>query len=245
MDTTGSFPLVAADAPRRLSLDRRTWSALIALLLIVPAPSISALVGLLMGKGPVGVALWVAAKIWMIAVPIIWLKWVDREPLAVSRPGPGLGLAAGLGLAIAALIGVVFMFLGPLWIDPTGMRAVLEPVGLTSKAVYLGAAVFWIFGNSLLEEYVYRWFVFSRAKRLTGTGWAVLISASAFVVHHALSMAAYFDWRVTTLACLGVFVGGVIWSWLYARYENIWAPWLCHAIVDVAVFAVGWVLLFG
>jgi membrane protease YdiL (CAAX protease family) len=42
-----------------------------------------------------------------------------------------------------------------------------------------------------------------------------------------------------------VFTGGAIWSWLYVRYRSIWPGYLSHAIVDVAVFAVGWWIIFG
>lgn len=219
---------------------------MLALALILPAPCISALVGLILGKGAIGAALWAFAKVWMVAVPLVWRLKVDRKPLSLSpvREG-GVGVGALVGVVVAAIIVGAWLLIGPAWIAPGALAAAVEPVGLTNPAVYLGVAVFWILGNSVLEEYVYRWFVYERATKLVGRRWAVVFSAGAFVVHHALSMAAFFDWRTTTLACAGVFVGGLIWSWLYARYETLWAPYVSHAIVDVAVFAVGAAMIFG
>jgi len=204
------------------------------------------LAGLFVDSGAAGTAVWMAAKAWVLVVPAAWVLWVDRKPLRCSRPSVrGLVAGALLGLVVAALIVGTFLWLGPRWVDPSGLRAAVEPHGLTSRWVYLAGAAYWILGNSLLEEYVYRWFVFSKARTLWGARWAVVVAALAFVIHHALALAVYFDWRVTALACTGVFIGSVLWSMLYRRYGNIWAPYVSHAIIDVAVFALGWVLLFG
>ena len=31
----------------------------------------------------------------------------------------------------------------------------------------------------------------------------------------------------------------------FERCRSVWVPWVSHAIVDVSVFGIGWVLLFG
>ena len=43
---------------------------------------------------------------------------------------------------------------------------------------------------------------------------------------------------------LGVFLGGCAWSWLYLRYRSIWPGYISHIIADIAVFGVGWMILF-
>ena len=179
-------------------------------------------------------------------LPLVWLLYVDREPLSWSRPERGgFGVAALSGLLIAAAIGVVYLVVGAHWVDPAAVRQTLEPTGLVNPVVYLGVAAYWIFGNSVLEEYVYRWFVFSRARKIVGRAGGTFIAAAAFVPHHWLSLSSFCDLKTTAIASGGVFVGGLIWSWIYARYRSVWVPWVSHAIVDVAVFGIGWVLLFG
>jgi hypothetical protein len=42
------------------------------------------------------------------------------------------------------------------------MRRRAAGVGLDSRAIYLAGAVYWCTVNSILEEYVWRWFVFGR-----------------------------------------------------------------------------------
>ncbi len=218
--------------------------ALLALLLIAPAPSAGVLAGLV-SEGALGAVLWAVCKVWLFGLPVVWLLLVDRQKLSWSpvRKG-GLGLGAASGLAIAALIGGVY-WLAKGAIDPQPMREALEPTGLLSPAVYVGGAVYWIFVNSVLEEYVYRWFVYSRARALMGARAAVAVAALVFTAHHSLALASFFDWWITALASLGIFVGGAIWSWMYERYGTVWVPWLSHAIVDVAVFGLGGLILFG
>ena len=70
-------------------------------------------------------------------------------------------------------------------------------------------------------------------------------SALAFTIHHVFALKAQFGWSVTLIASLGIFIGGGVWSWMYARYRSIWPGYVSHAIVDVAVFAIGWMLIFG
>ena len=72
-----------------------------------------------------------------------------------------------------------------------------------------------------------------------------MASACGFTLHHIFALWAQFDWRVTALASLGVFVGGLLWSWLYLRYRSVWPCWVSHAIVDVPIFVIGWWLIFG
>jgi uncharacterized protein len=100
--------------------------------------------------------------------------------------------------------------------------------------------------NAVLEEYVWRWFVFRKCEALVRISWlAVLLSAALFTVHHVLALAAQFDWMITLAASAGVFLGGAVWSWCYLRYRSIWPGFVSHVIVDIAIFAIGWRLLFA
>jgi membrane protease YdiL (CAAX protease family) len=57
-------------------------------------------------------------------------------------------------------------------------------------------------------------------------------------------MADYLS-RPTALGSLAVLAAGACWSFLYLRYDSIWPGWISHVVADVAVFAVGWQLLFA
>jgi hypothetical protein len=220
--------------------------ALAALLILVPAPSIGVWAAMIQWPGAAGPAIFLAAKIWLLILPAAWRLLVDQEPLSLSpaRRG-GFGMAAVLGLAIGATIVVTAAMIGPRWIDEAHVRAMAERNGIGTPARYLALAAYWILVNSVIEEYVYRWFVFRQCETLAGGARGALLSAVLFTIHHVVALKVQFDWRVTALASTGVFLGGWIWSMLYLRYRSIWPGYLSHAIVDVAVYIVGWRIIFG
>jgi hypothetical protein len=158
----------------------------------------------------------------------------------------GFRPAIGLGLATAAVIFALYrVALGQGWIDPSEVAARAARTGLDQPAVYFAGAVYWITLNSLMEEYVWRWFCFRQFEVLFGGAGGVLLSALGFTLHHIIALAGQFPWPAAVLGSFGVFCGGAMWSWLYLRYRSIWPCYVSHAIVDVPIFMLGYHLIFG
>src|SRR5208282_1583976 len=171
----------------------------------------------------------------------------DREPLSWSPPRHG-GFRTGavLGLVIAA---VIFTGYGiALHLDvihPGKIAGRAAQTGLNHLNAYIGGAIWWVTVNSLMEEYVWRWFVFRKFEVLLGGKAAVIAAALAFTAHHVIVLAAQFNWPIVVLGSMGVFIGGAAWSWLYLRYRSVWPGYVSHAIVDAAIFIIGYWLIFG
>ena len=68
-------------------------------------------------------------------------------------------------------------------------------------------------GNSAFEEYYWRWFVFGRLKESMSPGAAMVISATAFSLHHLVVLLSFFKpfWLVW-LMIAGVWAGGAAWG---------------------------------
>ncbi len=220
--------------------------SLIALALLAPAPTLGVLMAMHFLPGPAGQAIYGLSKAWILLLPLLWLLLVYRGPIHVTSPLQARGLPLGLasGLLISAVIVGAYMTLGEAWIDSEALRAVAERNGLTVESKYIALAAYLCFVNSLLEEYVWRWFVFHHCAVLVSKRPAVLLSGLLFTVHHVFALGLQFDWRLTLLGSMGVCIGGVVWSWLYLKYESVWPGWVSHLLVDVAIFAVGWRVLF-
>jgi membrane protease YdiL (CAAX protease family) len=193
-----------------------------------------------------GQGLFAFAKIWILLLPAGWFFVVERKPLP-RHTTPAGGFRAGWvsGLAVSALIMLFYMLLGRQLIDGGAVRETAAEIGLARKPVYLACAAYWSFINSLLEEYVWRWFVVRQLTKLVRPGPAIALSAIAFALHHILAMQVYFTWPVTLLAAMGIALGGALWSWMFLRYKTIWPGWLSHVLVDITVFGLGHVLIFG
>ena len=220
--------------------------ALIALALLAPVPSLGIASAMIIVPGGMGQTIFMAAKIWLLAFPALWYLVVERGKLSWSPPQNG-GLGAGLltGLIVGAVIGLAALVFGIFDMDMGQLSGEVDEMGLTTPRAYLLGALGWTFANSAMEEYVYRWFVFSQCERLMPRFVAILASATVFTTHHVIALSTYLPMYLTALASLGVFLGGVLWTVLYSRYRSIWPGWISHILADVAIFAVGWELLFG
>ncbi len=224
--------------------DRRR--AVTALALVVPVPSIGVVAAMIAAPGTLGHAVFLAAKVWLILFPAAWYLVVERGRPSWSPPRlGGMGVGALSGLAILAVIVAGAWLAGVRTMDLAPLRAAVEEMGLGTPGVYLAAAAAWTLVNSLMEEYVYRWFVLRQCEQLFSATWAILISASIFTLHHVIAVSQYLNALHTLLASAGVFTGGAIWGWLSWRYRSIWPGWISHVLADIAVFGLGWWLLFG
>jgi len=192
-----------------------------------------------------GKSIFFGSKVWILLLPLVWHLFVEKQSPSLSKPTRGgFGVAAALGIIMSAFIVVAYLLLARQMIDASALKAMAENVGLSDLRVYLVGCLYWILINSVLEEYVWRWFVFKQLERLVPSKLAVVASAISFTIHHIFAMQVYFNWFVTMFCSLGIFIGAAAWSWCYMKYRSIWPGYLSHAIVDVAVFGLGYVLIF-
>ena len=188
-----------------------------------------------------------ACKLWLLLAPAYWFLKVERNEVSHSPTDrEGLLMGAITGIFMSAIIIFMWYLFGHT-IDTESMLSEMETTGLTDIRIYIAGMFYWIFLNSLLEEYVFRWFVTTKAVDLLGSEIpAIILSASLFTLHHAIALHFFgFVWWQTVMASFGLFSAAAIWSWLYVRHKSIWVCWLSHAICDVAVFGIGYLIIFG
>jgi membrane protease YdiL (CAAX protease family) len=196
-------------------------------------------------------AVFAAGKAAMYAFPLAFVVlWERRRPHVAWPRKDGLLLGLVFGLAVAA--GVWALYFGALRDSPllTGtpasVQAVLRKFDVVSAPRFLAMAVGISLGNSLLEEYYFRWFIFGRLRAFLPLPAAVALSAAVFMAHHVILLSVYLPGQFWTLVApfsLCIAAGGAMWAWLYARTGTLYAPWVSHALIDAALFVVGWDLL--
>ena len=220
---------------------------LIAILLVAFIPSASVIFGIeIIDNELFSQIFFVSCKIWIFLVPTVWYLKVEKKSISKNLPtkeGIFFGLITGI---IMSLIIIVTWFLFNETLDIDGMVEILQSNGLDSFNLYLLGMFYWIFINSLLEEYVFRWFITIKSSELfSSDSIGIIFSAAMFTLHHAIALHLFgFIWWQTLIACFGLLSAAVIWSWLYIRFRSIWICWLSHAICDVVVFAIGYTILF-
>ena len=221
--------------------------ALIGLALVGIAPTVSVVTGFALKAGMIAAVVFVFTKMWMFGLPAYWHTKVEGGERSYSMPEHGGWMVSTLlGIGMAVVIAIAYFILGDLVLRDEDLYEILDPFGLTVPWKLALGILFWIFINSVLEEYVFRWFITSKLEQLVGGKWLpIVLSAGIFTLHHTIALAFFIDPLGNALASLGVFIGGVIFSWIYVQYRSVWVAWVAHAIADVAIFAIAWHMIVG
>ena len=196
--------------------------------------------------GPIGQTIYFISKLYIFSFPLIWWLKVDRKSISFSpmnRGGLGVGIATGVVISLFIWLG--YQWFGDQVIDPQKMRGLAAEAGFAKLRVYLVMVLMLSFGNALMEEYVWRWFVFTKSKVLWGTLAAAVVTGIFFSVHHAFALYPQFGWPLTLIGSLGTFIGSLVWSWCYHRYGSLWPAYASHVVIDLMVFFIGYQILFG
>ena len=215
------------------------------LLIVACVPSIGALSALWIWPGTLGGALYAVCKIVLYGVPTI----VAFQ--TVRRAKPFTGFLRGFKRAPVSFGVLSGLFIGGfilgLWywvlsgnVDLARLLDVVRENGLDQPVKYWLFAAWLCIGNSLLEEFAFRWFIDSRL-RILGLGPVVAmpISAVIFTMHHVIVLSAFFGPLIVVLGSAGVFMGGLIWSFSLMRWGTLVPGWISHALVDLAIIIIG------
>ena len=227
-------------------LQKRTI-AILGLFLVSIAPSVSVITGFAFKAGALAVIVFIVTKIWIFGLPAFWHIYIEKQKFSWSpvKKG-GWGMAFILGIGMMLVVWLAYFILGEKMLQPDALKAILDPVGLTVPWKFAAAIVFWVFINSVLEEYVFRWFITSRIEQFVGGKWrSSLLSSAVFTLHHSIALIFFLDPLGAVIASLGVFIGGTVFSWLYLEYRSIWIVWITHACADIAIFAIAWKIVIG
>jgi CAAX protease family protein len=183
--------------------------------------------------------------------PAAWAWLFSRASIGMPRAtAKGLLSGALFGLAVGG--GIVALYHA--WLKSTPFfTAAVEPIvaklegfGLLSPPAFVAMGLFYAIAHSALEEYYWRWFVFGQLRQTCPLYTAVAISSLGFAAHHVLVIGWFFGWSspATWLFSIAVGIGGAFWAWLYHRSGSLLGPWLSHLLIDAAIFAVGYDLVF-
>lgn len=205
------------------------------------------------GASPALPALYAACKIAQLALPIVWLLLVARR-----LPGRSLFSASGLagGAAGGALLAAGVLIVHLLALRGSDLAAAaapriaarLEALHCATPSRFVALALFLSVAHSFLEEYYWRWFAFGRLRAYLGVSGAVILSSAAFAAHHVIVLHAFIGsdrWWATVLLSSAVAAAGALWAWQYARSRTLVPVWVSHTLVDLAIMAMGYDLVWG
>lgn len=128
-------------------------------------------------------------------------------------------------------------------IDWSGLQLYLERKNI-SASTFLLVFSYIMFGNSLLEELFFRGWVFRRLSDLN-IAFAYALSSLLFALYHLSIFSTWFSGWILLLVLGGLFVSGLLFSFLYQKTESIWTAWVVHIIADTSIVVIGYLLFFA
>ena len=185
------------------------------------------------------------AKLWIILIPIYWIYRIEESRISLGViNSKGMYQSIVSGILIFLAVGVIFLIFDDT-LDVDLMKQEIGGTGLLNPRIFLLGVFYWITVNSLVEEFVFRQFIGDRILEFTGRqSVTVLLSAAIFTLHHTVLLGYYFEPWQNVISSIGIFIAGAIWSLLWLRHRSLFVCWISHAIADVAVFGIAYVILF-
>ncbi len=220
--------------------------AFIALFLVSVMPTFSILFTYSWSESELqGQIFFVFAKLWYILIPVYWIYRIDGSRIILGEiKSDGRAESLISGIIIFVVIAVIFLIFGET-IDVNLMKQEIGPTGLLNLPLFIVGMIYWITINSLVEEFVFRQFVGDRLLEITGReSITIILSAAIFTCHHTVLLSLYFEPWQNVIASLGIFIAGATWSILWLRHRSLFVCWLSHAIADLAVFGIAYLILF-
>ena len=155
--------------------------------------------------------------------------------------------------AVAVSAGIFVIYYGLIQgseIDTTlraTVKAKVSEIGFATPWKFIGLGVFYVACHSFLEEYYWRWFTFWLTQKHFGFWIANLASSFGFMLFHVLLLGYFLGWDspLTYLFSLCIGVGGAVWAALYRADGRLRNIWMSHAIVDAAIYGLGYYLVFA
>lgn len=194
-------------------------------------------------------------KIWLfISTPLIYLRVFNKQALnkndnlivnKINRRGYLIrnltfGVTIGLG---AFLIVICTYLLLKNYINIDGIVQELQVKLKITKTNYLLVGIYIILGNSFIEEFFFRGFVFLELNKLGNIRIAYLFSSILFSIYHISIFKTWFSPIITGIALLGLFVIGLVFDWVDTKINGIWNSWIIHILADIAVIAIGYTMI--
>lgn len=145
-------------------------------------------------------------------------------------------------------LGVIVIIVAAFWVTKGKMDVTAITGDFTNKykigqnqLVWYGAYL--TFGNSLLEEFFFRGFVFLGLRHLGFRWLGYGVSSLLFALYHIANFQTWFHPLLFVLALAGLLIGGLIFCALDDRADTFFNSWFVHICADLAIVALGLTIL--
>ncbi len=164
-----------------------------------------------------------------------------KDILGFSKNGLGISLILGFSVYIIILGG--YFLLKDIFDFSNVAGTLTQNIGV-NKENFVFVSLYISFINSLLEEFFFRGFTFTELKKSKGKRFSYIFSSLIFALYHIAMMTGWFSIGIFVLLLAGLFLGGIIFSYLNEKTKTLFSSYLVHMFANFAINTIGFIL-FG
>jgi membrane protease YdiL (CAAX protease family) len=177
--------------------------------------------------------------VFFLILPLILLLTQKTQTLqkAFTLHKKSVPKLLGLGLLIYAVImGAYFLTKGVF--DYNALVSSLSADQQVSPENFFWVAGYISFGNSLLEEFLFRLVGLLALSVYLSKKAAYLFSSLLFALYHVAMIGGSFPIPLLLLSLLGLTVGGLIFDYVDEKDGTIYHSWFIHMFADFAIMTI-------
>jgi membrane protease YdiL (CAAX protease family) len=175
-----------------------------------------------------------------LVIPFLWQK-LNWHPLYLVPKQHRLreiyiGIILGLG-SFAILIASYFV-LGQ-FIDFNSILTELSTKSSINASNFLWVGLYITLGNSFVEEFFFRGFIFLTLYEEGKVKFAYLFSSCLFALYHISIFKSWFNPLFMGIALIGLTFIGFVFNYVNRESKSIINSWLIHIFADSAIILIG------
>ncbi len=173
-----------------------------------------------------------------LLLPIIYLKY-NKESVSENFKLTGKSVLQLLGLgALIYLVVMLAYLVSENFYDYSALVESLTADQKVNSNSFIPIALYISFGNSLLEEFLFRLIAFIKLSEFISKKAAYAFSSIAFSLYHIGMIGKSFPLPLLLISIVGLAVGGAVFDYVDERNKNIYNSWMIHMFADFAIMTV-------
>lgn len=167
-------------------------------------------------------------------IPILYWKFYRNFSIKKTEKKKNFLLSILLSITTFSVIWIGYILFGKL----VNFYSIKAELGLSANE-FLLRGIYIILGNSFLEEFFFRGFIFLNLYQQGLKKFAYIFSSVLFAVYHIAMFQSWFPLPIMLLVLFSLFVVGVVFNYLCRRVSSFRGSWVVHASSDLAIISIG------
>lgn len=181
--------------------------------------------------------------IMFIIIPVIYYKKIKnitfRKALNInklSKKDLKIGIILGF---LCFIILIISYFIFKNFINFESIITELEDKSKITTSNFILIGLYITLGNSFLEEFFFRGFIFLNLYEIGYKKLAYIFSSILFGIYHIAIFKTWFNVWITILALFGLISIGIIFNYINTKCKNFLNSWIVHILADSAIILIG------